>query len=113
MQMSDEEQEKPQAITLPIEWHVPEGMIGRYVQNVIVQPGKYEMNIFFFENQIPPFVGPPEAIRDQLLEKGFIRAECVGKITVNPEFLPDIIEALQTGLKNYNEAKAAMDREAK
>jgi hypothetical protein len=31
---------------------------------------------------------------------------------VDPELMPDIIEALQTGLKNYNEAKATEDREA-
>jgi hypothetical protein len=110
--MSEVEQEKPREIMLPIDWHVPESIIGRYVHNVIVQPGKHEITIFFFENQIPPFVGTPEAIRDYMLQIGSIRSECIGKMIVDPELMPDIIEALQTGLKNYNEAKATEDREA-
>jgi hypothetical protein len=111
--MSEVEQEKPLEITLPIDWHVPESIIGRYVHNVIVQPGKHEITIFFFENQIPPFVGTPEAIRNYLLQKGSLRSECIGKMIVDPELMPDIIEALQAGLKNYHEAKAIEDREAK
>jgi len=110
--MDEKEQENQQEITLPIDWHVSESVQGRYVNNVVVQPGKYEINVFFFESQIPPYVGPPEAIRDYLLKKGSIRAECVGKMIIDPELMPGIIEALQTSLKNYNETKATEEREA-
>ncbi len=48
--MDEKEQENQQEITLPIDWHVSESVQGRYVNNVVVQPGKYEINVFFFES---------------------------------------------------------------
>jgi hypothetical protein len=51
--MSEVEQEQSHQITLPIEWHVPENLQGHYANNVLVQPGQFEINLFFFESQIP------------------------------------------------------------
>lgn len=50
----EQEEQAQQGITLPIEWHVPDNIQNRYVHNLIVQPGKYELTLFFFETQIPP-----------------------------------------------------------
>ena len=110
--MSEVEQEPSDGITLPIEWHVPDTVQNRYVHNVIVQPGNHEITLFFFETQIPPFLGSPEESKDYLLEKGAIRSECIGKMTVSPQLVPEIIKALQTGLDNYNLMKASEEREA-
>lgn len=99
------EQEIQSYIQLPIDWHVSENLQSRYVNNVIVQPGKYEITIFFFETQLPPFVGSAEENKDFLLKRGSIRAECVGKMIVDPELMPEIIKALQTGLDGYNASK--------
>jgi len=107
--MSKDEQER---ITLPIEWHVPDSVQNKYVHDMIVQHGKYEVTLFFFESQIPPFAGSPEANREYLQKHGSVRFECVGKMTVAPQLVPEIIKALQTGLDNYNAAKAREEREA-
>lgn len=111
--MSEIEQEQPEEVVVPIDWFVPESIIGRYVDNVIVQPGKYGITVFFFETQIPPYVGPPEAVRDYILKKGSIRSECIGKMIIDPELMPDVIKALETGLENYHKTKAREEREAK
>jgi hypothetical protein len=113
--MSDVEREDQaeHGILLPIDWHVPETIHNQYVHNIVVQPGTHEITLFFFESQIPPFVGSPEANRDYLMKKGSIRFECVSKITVAPQLVPDIIKALQTGLENYNAAKDNEEREQK
>lgn len=103
--MSEVEQEQSHEITLPIEWHVPENLQGHYANNVLVQPGQFEINLFFFESQIPPFAGPPEESKEYLLKQGSVRFECVGKMTVDPQLIPEIIKALQTGLDNYNASK--------
>src|SRR5947209_15187338 len=108
----EQEEQSQQSVTLSIEWHVPDNIQNRYVHNLIVQPGKYELTLFFFETQIPPFLGSPEESRDYLLEKGAIRSECIGKMTVSPQLVPEIIKALQTGLDNYNLMKASEEREA-
>ncbi len=108
----EQEDQSSQGVMLPIEWHVPDTIHNQYVHNVIVQPGQYEITLFFFETQIPPFAGPPEANRDYLLKQGSVRFECVSKMTVAPQLVPQIIKALQEGLDNYNAAKANEEREA-
>jgi hypothetical protein len=82
--MNEEEQEQSHEITLPIEWYVPESIQNRYVHNMLVQPGKHELTLFFFETQIPPFLGSPEESRDFLTKQSSIRSECVSKMTVSP-----------------------------
>ncbi len=42
--------------------------------------------------------------------KGSIRSECVSKMTVSPQLVPEIIKALQTGLDNYNRINASEER---
>lgn len=111
--MSGEEQEdqSSEGVLLPIDLHVPDTMHKQYVDNVIVQPGKHEITLFFFETQIPPFAGSAEANREYLLKKGSVRFECISELVVAPQLVPDIIKALQTGLDNYNAAKAIEERE--
>lgn len=109
--MSDSKQEQPEEIVLPIEWHVSDAVQNRYVHNVLVQPGKYEITLFFFETQIPPYSGSPQANREFLLKQGSIRFECVGKMTVAPQLVPEIIKALQAGLDNFNASQIREERE--
>ena len=109
--MSEVEREQPEEVMLPIEWHVSENLQGHYANNVLVQPGQFEINLFFFESQIPPFTGSPEASREYLLKQGSVRFECVGKMTVDPQLVPEIIKALQIGLDNYNASKSSNERE--
>ncbi|GAC1391194.1 MAG: hypothetical protein NVSMB38_10970 [Ktedonobacteraceae bacterium] len=108
--MNEEVQKQSREITLPIEWHVPDTIQNRYVHNVLIQPGKYELALFFFETQIPPFAGTPEENREYLLKKGSIRSECIAKLTVAPEMASQIIKALQEGLENYSQARANEER---
>lgn len=112
--MSEIEQENqpPQGVTLPIEWHVSETIHNQYIHNVIVQPGQNEITLFFFETHIPPYIGSPEANKEYL-QKQAVRFECVGKFVVTPQFVPEIIKALQVGLDNYDTGKASEERETK
>ena len=106
--MSEDEQAK-QTITLPIEWHVSDSIQSRYATNVLVQAGQYEFIISFFEAQIPLFAGQPEENKAMLEQLGAIRAECVGRIIVAAEQLPNIINALQASLEAYR-ASASKDQ---
>lgn len=108
----EQEEQSSQGVMLPIEWHVPDSIHNQYVHNLIVQPGQHEITLFFFETRIPPFVGSPEANREYLLKQGSVRFECVSKMTVAPQLVPEIIKALQVGLDNYNASKASEEREA-
>lgn len=112
--MSEVEQEdqSSQGVPLPVEWHVPETIHNQYLHNVIIQPGQHEITLMFFETHIPPYVGSPEANREYL-QKQSVRFECVGKFVVAPQFVPEIIKALQVGLDNYNTSKASEEREVR
>ena len=111
--MSEIEQkdQSSEGVSLSVNWHVPETIHNQYVHNVIVQPGQNEITLSFFETHIPPYVGSPQENREHL-QKQSVRFECVGKFVVAPQFVPEIIKALQTGLDNYNLMKASEEREA-
>ena len=79
---------------------------------MIVQPGQNEITLFFFETHIPPYVGSPEANREYLLKQS-VRFECVSKLVVAPQLVPEIIKALQVGLDNYNAGQASEERETR
>ncbi len=112
MSEMEQEEQSSQGVTLPVEWHVPDTIHNLYVHNVIVQPGQNEITLFLFETHVPPYVGSPEASREYLLKQS-VRFECIGKFVVTPQFVPEIIKALQAGLDNYNTGKAREERETK
>lgn len=103
----EQEGQSSQGVSLPIDLHVSDTIHNQYIHNVIVQPGQHEITLFFFEAHIPPLVGSPEENREYLLQKGSIRFECVSKLVVAPQLVPEIIKALQVGLDNYNASRGS------
>jgi len=105
MTFMSEEEQQPQSVTLPIEWHVPDSIQSRYATNVLVQALHYEFIISFFETKLPPFIGQLEEVKAKFEQAGTIQAECIGRIIVAAEQLPSIINALQTSLEAYQAAR--------
>lgn len=105
--MSGDEQKREASgnITLPVEWHVSENVQSRYATNIVSQPLQHEFVISFFEAQPPIIVGTPEENKARYQELEAIRAECVAKIIVAAERLPEFIEVLQTTLAAYHASK--------
>jgi len=56
-----------------------------------------------------PLGGTPEQNRAFLETLSSIRAECIAKIVVSPELLPDIVKALQIGYEEYLLTKDGFD----
>ena len=109
MSEAEREDQIAQGIKLPIDLHVADTIHNQYVQNVIVQPGQSELVLFFFETHIPPYAGSPEENRE-MLEKARVRFECVSKLVLAPQLVPEVIKALQIGLDNYNAARENEER---
>lgn len=105
--MSEREprQEQSPGVSLRIDWHFPEGIQSHYADNVLVQASQYNITISFFETQLPILLGQPEDNKKQLEELGAIRANCVSKLVVSPDFIPTLMKALATGLENYHQAR--------
>lgn len=95
------EQRASQQVAIPVEWHVSEHIKSNYADNVIVQTRKHDSIISFFETQLPPFAGTEEENRAFLEKLDSVRAECVDRVIVAPELLPEIIKTLQTAYDSY------------
>ncbi|SRR5258708_37842772 len=101
--MSEKEREEPipQQILVPVEWYVPDNIKNAYADNVTAQPRRHDIIISFFETQPPVLGGNAEQNRALLEKLPAIRAECVGKVVVAAELIPDIINVLQIAYNGY------------
>jgi hypothetical protein len=90
---------KQQAIQLPIEWHYPQGLTGRYATHLVVQASEHEFHVSFFEIKPPLLLGTPEEIERQAKELKTVRAECVARVIVAKERMQDFIQVLQRNLE--------------
>ena len=99
------------SINIPVDWHIPEDFPSPYASNMFVQVGEYEIVLSFFQTKLPLLTGTPEENKAKLEQLGIIQANCVGKIIVNPDLIPKIIEALQTTYDGYVATKKFIDRE--
>lgn len=97
--------------TVPIKWNVPSTIQSQYASNMFVQSGEYDMNLLFFDTQVPVFVGSPEEMLDQLKKIEAVEANCVAKIVVHPDLVPKLIKALQTGLDKHLTARQQQKEE--
>ena len=98
-------QEESGGISLPLDWHTREDIQSQYANNVLVQAGQYEIVISFFETMLPILIGQPEENKNKLEELGAIRAELVSRIVISPELVPVLVQALETGLESYQQAR--------
>jgi hypothetical protein len=106
-----ESDEQSTSITLPIDWHVPEGFPTPYATNMFTQAGEYDMILSFFQAKPPLLTGTPEENKARLERLGEIRAECVSRVIIPADLVPKIIQALQTTWDAYTAAKKQGDRE--
>lgn len=94
-------EERASSVQIPIEWHVPEGLISRYANNIIVQHTQHEFVISFFESRPPLIVGSPEEQAAQLEKMTSIKFECVARIIVAPDQMAEFLHVLQRNFETY------------
>jgi hypothetical protein len=94
-------EQEPTMIALPIEWHVPEDIVSRYANNIVVQYSQHEFIISFFETLPPLVVGPPEEIEAKLEQTMAAQANCVARIIVAVDKMPGFMQVMQDSLKGY------------
>lgn len=95
--------EDEQRIAVPIEWCYPDNIVSRYATNMIVQHTEYEFILSFFEVQPPILLGSPEEKQEKALHIESIKAECVARIIVSAERMPNFVRVLQDNLSRSQE----------
>lgn len=98
---SIDEKDQSTGINIAVDWHIPEGFPSPYASNMFAQAGEYEIVLSFFQTKLPLLTGTSEENKAKLEQLGTIPAECVGRIIVNPDLVPKIIQALQTTYDGY------------
>jgi hypothetical protein len=88
-------------VRLPIEWHFPEGLIGRYANHITIQTAEHECHISFFEIQPPLFLGEPDEVKKQMEELQRVRATCVARVVVTKDRLADFTDALNSATARF------------
>lgn len=78
---------------VPVMFHIPVGLAGRYAHHLIVQGSDQEVTLSFFEAQSPILLGTSEE-QKAILEKG-IRAECVSRIIISKARFPEFLKVMQ------------------
>lgn len=87
--------------SVPIEWTIPENLIRRYANNMIVQRMENEFLISFFETVPPILFGPLEEKKKQAEKVKSIKSVCIASIFVSPRKMPAFIQALQANLDRF------------
>ena len=98
--LTDEHQAEGRMV--PIKWHIPASTVTRYATNFVVQHTEREFIISFFETWPPIILGTPEEKMAELLKIESATAECVARIVVAAERMPDLIRILQGNLDSYH-----------
>jgi hypothetical protein len=102
------EQEEKETLPIPIEWHFPESLASRYATNLVVQSTEHEFVISFFEMRQPIVLGSAEDRKAQLEQIKSVRAECVARIIVAAEKMPEFVKVLQVRLEAFRASRQKM-----
>jgi hypothetical protein len=90
---------------IPIDWVFPEDIVSRYATNLVVQHYEHEFIISFFELKRPIMLGEPDEIAAKFQELESAPAECVARVIVAADRMPEFIAVLQGNLDKYLEKK--------
>ena len=84
---------------IPIEWHIPDGLISPFASNMLVQTIENEFKLSFFE------IKPPLRFDDSAPPPEKARADCVASVIVTADRMPKFIATLQLQLDKYHQSK--------
>lgn len=94
--MADEKTDASEAVVnVPIEWHVPDGLMTPFASNMVVQIVENLFKLSFFE------IKPPIQLDKSAPVPTKVRADYVAGVIVTPDKLPKFIEVLQRQLDKY------------
>jgi hypothetical protein len=96
---------------IPIEWHVPEGFVSQFANNMVVQRMGNDFFVYFFQIKPPIILGPPEFREAQAKRIESVRAECVASVAIAADKLPEFIKTLQENLEKFQKEKTVQEED--
>lgn len=83
---------------IPLRWHIPDGIITRYANNILITHTDSEFIIMFFE------VTPPLRLSNDDPMPEYLDSECVARIVLTPKKAQSFLMALSKNLGIYQDA---------
>lgn len=90
-------------VQLPVEWYVPDDIKTYHVTDMMVQ---YVGNAFvasFYELRPPLFTGSSSERQKQAEKLTSIRKQCVTRVAIGVDRMPEFIKAFQANQKRYQD----------
>lgn len=97
----EEHQPMPAGKQVKMQLRFPGGTEAHYATVFIAQADRSEIIISFFQPLLPVVMGTPEERLAQLAQIDTVPADCVGRIVVAVERLPELIAILNESLENH------------
>lgn len=91
--------------TIALNFHVSDKLATYYANEVAVQTIHTEFVFSFFEFRVP--IGPPNTPPDS------ISANCVARVAISAEKVPDVIKALQNQFDRFVREREQVEKEVK
>lgn len=101
-----EQQAADKGYAIPLEYHVSAHIQSMYATHLVVQHSEHEFLFHFYEARGPILLGTPEEVESKLKSLRSVRAECVARIIVAADRMPEFVEVLHKNLENYLARKA-------
>ena len=94
---------KDKPVDLIIEWNIPDNIRTGYATNIVVQKIDNEFRVMYFELKQDILLRDED--REEMLERGSVRADCIANLIITADRMPKFIEAMSQQLAKYEESK--------
>ena len=84
---------------IPLNWEVPDELMTKFTNNVVVQNSGEVFILSFFETLPPVILGTEVEVANQLKNISSIKAKCVGRFIIPASIFPAMAQVM---MENYN-----------
>ncbi len=93
-----------QMVSVPVKYNTPASTITRLANQITLQAGPAGWYFTFYE-AVPPLArGTPEEVQTQLEKLEFVEADCVARVFVPIDRLPEMLAAIQSTAQQFQAA---------
>jgi hypothetical protein len=86
--------DKPIEYEVPMDWQIPDGLVSRYANQMMVVTQEFEYIISFYESKPPILMAKTqEELHEMAKGVKSLPAECVARIIVAKERMPSFVKA--------------------
>jgi len=95
-------EEETGRVRLPLTWFIPDSIVSKYANNVVIQHTETDFIISFFEVRPPLLLGNSEEVQERIAEMDSVQAECIARIIMHESQARGLLGALERNLELHS-----------